>query len=64
MPGAFADRTALARIVAAVRALDSHALADRSVEEADTHIQLEAAAVAAMTRWAAPPCWGTLEELV
>lgn len=63
-PGAFADRTELERIVAAVQALDSHALAARFVEEADIHIQLEAAAVAAMIRWAAPPRWGALEALV
>lgn len=64
MPGAFADRTVLAHIVAAVQALDSHALAARSVEEADMHIQLGAAAVAAMIRWRAPLRWGTPEELV
>lgn len=64
MPGEYVDRAALARIVAAVQALDSHALAARSVEEADMHNQLEAAAVAAMIRWTAPPRWGTLEELV
>lgn len=62
--GAFADRLVLARIVAAVQALDSHALAARSVEEAGVHIQLEAAAAAAMIRWAVPSRWGTLEELV
>lgn len=63
MPGAFADRAVLARIVAAGRVLDNHAMAARSVEEADIHIQLGAAAVAAMTRWAFPPRWDTLEEL-
>lgn len=64
MPGAFADKVELARTVAAVRVLDNPALAGRSVEVADMHIQLEAAAVVAMIRWVLRSRWGTLEVLV
>lgn len=63
-PGALAGRLVLARIVAVVQALDSHALAGRSVEEAGIHIQLEVAAAAAMIRCAVRSRWDTLEELV
>jgi hypothetical protein len=74
MPGAPADRAGLEHIVAAVRALDSHSLVGRSVEQADMYTQLEAAAAAhnhleavaavAMYRWAVRSYWGTLEVSV
>lgn len=65
MADASVDKAEQARIVAAVRALDSHTLAVQLVEEEDTHIRLEAAADdVAMIRWAVQSCWGTLEVLV
>lgn len=64
MADASVDKAEQAHIVAAVRALDSHTLAVRLVDEEDIHIRMEAAAVVAMIRWAVQSCWGTLEVLV